>query len=604
MPTPPDPATFEAFYQDVRGRLLLQTWALTGDLAAAQKAVRDSLVIAWHHWRKLALLEDPQRVVRPLAWTRAQRRAAARPFHKERRFDDGIRATLNALQKLSLSQRRVLLLAHLTTLPLDELAREVGLPLTRAERELGEATARFAHERGIAATEVLAIFEPLAVELREIGWPRTSVLTRAGTGRRRLHTLIGAAVAVAAFVGAGVVATDSGGAKPSLNALTWTTPTEPEAATRYPLATGDLLSEGIVTNELKGRWTNDLTSDNSSGSGLVLPCQRERFADRSAQAGLLRTLSDADGRSVSQVVEASLDPARAHATWVSSVTWYAGCTEPRFQLVSTRNVSGVGDEARLVVLRDWNAPERTLVASVARTGILTTTVISAQPPKAERPVADNTDLLKLAVTKLCALPGAGRCTAEVATTPIGPLGVGKAPAMLGTMDLPPVAGVAKPWDATDPATATVNQAATRCDATSFHGKGITGDLTRSFLIPAATNLSAKFGLTETIGSWASTKAATKVVTSVRTKIADCSQRDLGTKVAPLASSSSKRSDLAAWRVTMEISDESSVVYLMAVVRSGAHVAQLGFVPDGSKTITDADFLALAKRAAERLALPG
>ncbi|MFT4263994.1 MAG: hypothetical protein QM572_11480 [Nocardioides sp.] len=601
-----DIAAFETFYKDVRGRLLLQAWALTGDLPAAQKAVRDGLVVAWHHWRKVSRLDDPESYVRPVAWTRAQRRATARPFHRERGIDDGIRATLAALHKLPLLQRRALLLAHLTTLPLDQLAREVGVPQARAERELQTATAEFARERGVSATEILRLFEPMAAELREVRWPRATILTRAGSGRRRLHTAIGGAVALAAFVGSGVVATDADGSRPGLDTLTLRTPsqTTPSQATGYPLTVGDLLSEGIVTNELPGEWTTELTSDNRGGDGLVLPCQRQRFADRDALAAFMRTLTSTDVRTVGQAIEVSATAEAAHATWQSSLSWYAGCSESRVQLMSTRRVTGIGDEADLVVLRDWNDPQRTIVAGVARTGVLTTTVVTAEPGSGSHPVADNTDLLSLAVTKLCSLPQAGACAGDAKVTSINPIATGKNPAMLGTVDLPPVAGVSKPWNATDPVAATTNIAATRCDSSVFHGKGITGDLTRSFLIPEDTDLPAQFGLTETIGTWGSVKAATTFTQGVADKLAGCSKTDLGTEVDEIDSSTTKSADITAWRVTTDISDNRSVVYLMAIVRTGAHVAQLGFVPDGSHTIAEGDFVELAHRAAERLTTLG
>jgi len=62
-------ADFETFYKDVRSRLLLQTWALTGDLTAGRKAVQDALVIAWHHWRKVGRLTPAEREdgARPIA---------------------------------------------------------------------------------------------------------------------------------------------------------------------------------------------------------------------------------------------------------------------------------------------------------------------------------------------------------------------------------------------------------------------------------------------------------------------------------------------------------------------------------------------------------
>ena len=92
---PRSPEGFEAFYKDVRGRLLLQTYALTGDLLAAQRAVRDAMVVAWHHWRKVSRLEQPEDYVRPLAWTRAQRRSSARWWARQKDIDAETRATLD-----------------------------------------------------------------------------------------------------------------------------------------------------------------------------------------------------------------------------------------------------------------------------------------------------------------------------------------------------------------------------------------------------------------------------------------------------------------------------------------------------------------------------
>ena len=42
---------FDSFYLKTRRALVHQTFALTVDLTAADRAVRDSYVAAWHHWR-------------------------------------------------------------------------------------------------------------------------------------------------------------------------------------------------------------------------------------------------------------------------------------------------------------------------------------------------------------------------------------------------------------------------------------------------------------------------------------------------------------------------------------------------------------------------
>ena len=83
-----DPEAFDAFYAEARGRLLLQTYALTGDLPASRDAVRSAFVAAWHHWKKVSRHGDPEAWVRPEAWRRARRRHQARPWHREKVLDE------------------------------------------------------------------------------------------------------------------------------------------------------------------------------------------------------------------------------------------------------------------------------------------------------------------------------------------------------------------------------------------------------------------------------------------------------------------------------------------------------------------------------------
>lgn len=599
----PDPAAFETFYKDVRSRLLLQTWALTGDLPAAQKAVRDALVIGWHHWPKISRLEDPESFVRPQAWSHALRRHTARPFHRERGVDEGILATLAALGRLPLLQRKVLLLAHLTTLPLDQLAREAGIPQARAERELQAATAALALARNVPTTSILALFEPMAAELRDLRWPRPSIITRAGTARRRVHTAVAGVVALTAFVGSGLLVTDADGVRPTLHALSLHTQAPAAPAPGYPLTTDDLVDESQAGAALGGVWTTEMTSDSTDGNGLVLPCRQQQFADRAPRAALMRTLVSGDAasarQSVGQSAEVATTATAAHSAYAATLQWYGSCREPRLQLVSTRQVTGVGDEASLVELRDWNDPSRSVVASVARTGVLTTTVVSAQPAGAKDPVRRNTGLLAQAVGRLCQLPDGGTCVARPKTRAIAPIPAGEHPAMLSEVDLPPVAGVVQPWTATAPKAATTNLAATRCDQSVFHRKGVTGDLTRSYVIPAA-KLPPQFGLAETIGSFGSRKAAAKFVADARTALAACPKKDLGTKVSRIEDTGAGARETTTWRVRVEISDKSTVDFLMAMVRDGDNVAQIGFVPSGSATISDDAFVALTHRAADRL----
>ena len=605
-----DHAIFETFYKDVRGRLLLQTWALTGDLPAAQKAVRDALVIAWHHWRKVRALDGVGREdwVRPLAWSRAQRRHSVPHLHRAKGLDPEVKATLTTLGKLSITQRKVMLLAHLSSVSIDQLAREVAITVPRAERELQTAIETFSQLRGVAPTAILPLFEPMATVVAEQRWPRPTILTRAGSARRRTHTLVGVGVGVAALVGSGFFVAHAGDAAPRLDSLSLhstgsTAPTTSTASTTA-MSPQDLLGPDEVGGRLGGAWTTEITSDNTRGGGLVLPCQQDRFADRGGSSALVRTFTG-PGRKVvaDQAAEISASPSAAASSYKRSVGWYAGCTEPRAQLLYTQRLNGVGDDAMIFGLRDWADPVRSIVVGVARSGRFTTSVATTTDALVVRALPRTTDLLGTAVDHLCTLPGHGACTTKhVTRTEVPPLAVGHHPGLLGEYDLPPVATVTKPWVGTSPEKAITNLAATRCDQTSFTGKGVTAARTRTFVIPDATNVSAAFGLTETVGKLGDDKGAAAFVARIRDRLADCGDRQLGSHVTPIASHKSKDRETTVWRVRVETSKTSSVVYLMAAVRQGDAVAQLGFVPSGKVVMDQGAFVALADRAADRLAL--
>ena len=82
------PETFDAYYVETRTRLLHEAYALTGDAPAARAAVRDGFVVAWHHWRKVALCSTtatPTSARSPSG--RARRRHTARIWHRDKSLD-------------------------------------------------------------------------------------------------------------------------------------------------------------------------------------------------------------------------------------------------------------------------------------------------------------------------------------------------------------------------------------------------------------------------------------------------------------------------------------------------------------------------------------
>lgn len=601
-----DPDEFDAFYRDARERLLLQTYALTGDLAAARSAVRDAFVIAWHHWTKATRSGDPEAWVRPHAWAHAQRRHTARPWHREKGLEPEVKATFDALGKLSTTQRRLLLLTFLAAGSPEQFAREVGLPTSDADRELQTAMAQLAIHRGVPSAELRTLFTPMSAVLADVRLPRASILRRAGARRRRAHTLVGVGLAAAVAAASGVLVTETGasGVRATLDRTAVSSPRpDREPAPEPPALDEDsMLTAEQVDARAGGRWTERATHDNTSGSGLVLPCQQARYADPRGAETLVRTFAGGRG-SATQMVEASGSERAARRAYRTLTAWLAGCTDERTQLLATQQVSGAGDEGVLLVLRDWTAPVTTHVAAVARTGQLTSTVV-ASAPGARRPrTAPALGLLADAVSDLCDLPGAGSCVTTPRAVVRRPLPAGVTPGMLSVVDLPPVRSVDLPWAGTEAQRADQNFAATACDNASFsgrfRGRPWSRNLTRSFLVPQA-RLPARFGLTQTVGALP-VRSARAFVATVRQRLDGCPERNLAADVDQVTSSTGRSGDLLVWRVVIEVSDRLSVEYLVALARRGTAVTQLGFVPSGRAQIAERDFVDLARRAQERLA---
>ncbi|MBI2244000.1 MAG: hypothetical protein HYU55_08675, partial [Nocardioides sp.] len=548
------------------------------DLGSSRAAVRDAFVVASHHWRKVSRLEDPEAWVRVRACAHAQRRHTAKLWHREKGLDPEVKATLDALGKLPLVQRKVLLLTELTTASLAEIAREASLPRQDAERELQTATAQLAMLREVPTTSIRTLFDPIRLHVEDGRWPRATIIRRSGAARRRTHTVIGVAATVAALVVTGTLVTDAGGVRPTLAGERMEAPQSHKPSgspTPDPVAVPEdtLLTAEQVGSQVPGSgWAVTRTDDNSAGDGLVMPCQAGRYADPRGTAALVRVF-ESSGKGSAEAVQATQASATRKAAergFRTALSWFAGCADQRSQLLETREVAGVGDEAMLVVLRTWDEPGSTVVAGVARTGRLTTAVVSRSPlgrgPKLTRSAA----LLGSAVT----------------------------PGMLAEVDLPPVGKVRRPWVGTEPRQARDNAAATGCDRTDFSAKPMTNDATRTFLVPGA-NLRDEFGLTETVGTLPERRAA-GFVDDVRDRLAKCSKKQMGTQVDRIRQLEGKHRDLTVWRVTTEISDQRSVSYLMGIVRDRTSVAQVGFVPDPAGGMSAGDFVALVERALDRL----
>ena len=615
------PETFDAYYVETRTRLLHEAYALTGDAPASRAAVRDAFVLAWHRWRKVGQLEDRDGYVRPIALGRARRRHTARIWHRDKSLDPEVRSTLEALSKLTSRQRELLVLNGISALSLGEVARTVGLPRVDAERELQTATSQFSLHRDVPTTDIPRLLHALTGPLEDIRWPRATVIRRAGAARRRTHTVIGAALATAALVASGSLVATGAGAEPTSLREEKTTPgVTVHAPVDDPgaemISADSLLSPAQLSRFGPGLdWTETATTDNLDGDGLLAPCQRERFADPDGVTVLARTWDGTETRvekkksgkgkrevtdvrsTAVQMVEMSRSERQAAQAFETASLWYAGCIDPRTQLIGTRAVKRVGDEARTFRLRSWGKEPAELTVGTARSGSLVVTQVVRNRGRAASDKAVLTGLAA-AVNGVCGAEGAGACAGRARDRVTPPLGIGTPPGLLSVVDLPPVAAVRGPWVGTEPERARNNYAATRCDRTTFQGKGISKALTRTFLFPETPNAS-QLGLTQTVGAMKPARAGT-FVDQVRDRIRQCGRANLGTDVTELASSSSKSGDLSVWALTFEINDRQSFPFLMAIARDGGAVSQLGFAPDRNMTMSRADFVALARRVTERL----
>ena len=170
--------------------------------------------------------------------------------------------------------------------------------------------------------------------------------------------------------------------------------------------------------------------------------------------------------------------------------------------------------------------------------------------------------------------------------------------MLSEVDLPPVTRIEKPWVGTQVRKATVNYAASGCARAPFSSETISNALTRSFVVPNA-KLPAEFGITQTVGTTPK-RLAGDWVTHVRQRIAVCAEKRLGTTVNRVVHRTGEAEDITVWHLTTEISDDRSVHYLMAVLRSGTAISQLGFIPAPGVEMRPGAFIELSERALDRL----
>lgn len=328
-------------------------------------------------------------------------------------------------------------------------------------------------------------------------------------------------------------------------------------------------------------------------------CRDQAAADLDSTAAHVRTFAARDGRQWAvEEIEVSASLAAAADAHRRAVQWYAGCQAPRMQLVDSLALRAQGTTVTALELRRWSDPARTVTVAVARSGLVTLTLVhetdAASGPSREGLGQSTLDALAM----LCTTSG-GPCglTGRLRPAPLPP--TGEPTGFVGVVDLPPVPGVDTPWVGTSADPASVNPAATLCDQTSFDGEGVRGGRSRTLVLPRE-NLPVQFGISQSVGSVATAAAADRFIDEVAARMASCPDRELGVDVEAVAGLKAGDVSGRIWLVSYEL-PSGAVDYRVAVVRNGSALTQLTLSPTDTHDVGAAAFERLAVRAGVRLA---
>jgi RNA polymerase sigma-70 factor (ECF subfamily) len=147
---------FTAFFQSAYPRVVGQLRLLTGDLASAEDIAQEAFARAASRWRQLARYDQPEAWVRRTAFrlaidllrrARRHRRLLARlgtRAEPDAELHPQDRAVIEALLRLPLPQREVLVLHHCLDLPVEAVAAQTGVSVGTVKSRLSRARERLA----------------------------------------------------------------------------------------------------------------------------------------------------------------------------------------------------------------------------------------------------------------------------------------------------------------------------------------------------------------------------------------------------------------------------------------------------------------------------
>ena len=586
------PSDFDELYAATWRPLLLQTFALCGDLATAREAVAHAFVDAWHHWSR-ASRRDPEAHIRTTAFARAQWRSRARAFQRAPRVSKPQRVALRLLHEVPVQARKVVILACYTDLPMSAIGQQVGETEAHTAELLEAGLAQLRTSLNLPDDQVMVRLRELESTARAAAQPVPEDLRASGDRRRRLFLAAGSvAVVVLTLVAGAFVLVRPAAQQTAAPAL--------GPAVKRSMLLG---TKGLQPLGSPARWKVEKTSDNTTGTGINSFCQTSRFADPRGLRSYVRSyrFGGSPTRKASQTIELSRTVGQARRGYATAVKWFGGCQQARVQLLSSYGVERLGDEGAILMFRATGERLHSYAVALARTGRITTwtaiTTTGASNPDPDQLVASITG----AVKRVCASRVAGSCPSAPVLTRNAPPPTGEQEGMLAVADLPPIGTITRPWVGTKAGPSGDNPAATTCDRADFKAAGARRSLSRTFLIPGA-HTPARFGLSETWAQFTTSKQARAFVQQVRKRMDRCEDKDLGATISQRdqGRNGPKGSAWTMWRLTSEINDDKKVAYWMGIARYGPHVAQVGFVPGDTFDVKPAAFRALVVRSRDRL----
>jgi RNA polymerase sigma-70 factor, ECF subfamily len=147
---------FDEFYVESRDRLVRQVAALTGDPVEALDHVQEAFIRAWTRWDRISGYDDPEAWVRRVAcnqavskWRRARRLVVRSDAGSDAvQFAPEQLVTLDALRRLSVREREVLVLHYLVGYSIEEIGTRLGAPIGTVKSWLSRGRVRLARELG------------------------------------------------------------------------------------------------------------------------------------------------------------------------------------------------------------------------------------------------------------------------------------------------------------------------------------------------------------------------------------------------------------------------------------------------------------------------